>query len=127
MTESYSPHTLEPVRVHIASSDVPMRSHEPAGRIRRGLAGRSFTLTTTDPVQQILPLNINRCEGWVLPLTNDVTLYTSKADAQGGGNGGITVPAGGKVPFPVNTTDPVWATAAVLPTTVSAWAIIEGG
>ena len=115
---------VEPARVHIAGSDIPLAHHAPA-RKRRGLSTRSFTLNSTDPVQQILPLALNRCEALVQPLTNPVTLYSSKADAQAGGNAGITIPAAGSVPFPVNTTDPVWATAAVLPTTVSVWAIIE--
>lgn len=115
------------VPVHIASSDVPLHPAPAAApaRRRRGLAARSYTLTATDPVQQILPLNSGRVEAWVQPLTNPITIGNSKADAAAGGNAVATLPAAGNVPFPMNTTDPVWATAAVLPTTVSVWAIIE--
>lgn len=116
------------VPVHIRSSDVhlgPPTERPAPQRKRKGASLRSFTLNANDPVQQILPLNLNRCEAWVQPITNAVTLYTSRADAQNAGNAGITIPAAGSLPFPVNTTDPVWATAAVLPTTVSVWAIIE--
>lgn len=115
------------VPVHIASSDVHLAAAAPppAARKRRGLSVRSFTLTTSDPVQEILPQNLNRCEAWISPATNPITIGSSKADALGGGGGVATVPAAGNVPWPVNTTDGVWATAAVLPTTVSVLAIIE--
>lgn len=125
---SYEDENRVVVPVHIRSSDVPFAApaERPAPRRKRkGLSTRSFTLNANDPVQQILPLNLNRCEAWVQPLTNSVTLYSSKADAQSGGNAGITIPAAGSLAFPVNTTDPVWATAGTLPTTVSVWAIIE--
>lgn len=123
MTE-YQHEQQHNVRVHIAGSDLPLINHAPV-RKRKGVSIRSFTLSSSDPVQQILPLNNNRCEAWIVPLTNPITVYSSLADAKGGGNGGATLPAAGSVPFPMNTTDPVWATAAVLPTTVSVWAIIE--
>lgn len=125
MTE-YAGHAfVEPARVHIVSSDVPLGHHPEPRRPRRGLSARSFVLTSNDPVQQILPLNTHRCEAWIQPLTNAITVYASRADAQAGGNGGITIPAGNTMPFPLHTTDPVWATAATLPTTVSVMAIIE--
>jgi hypothetical protein len=121
-----SEHVSEPVLVHIAGSDLPLTDHRPAPtRKRRGVSLRSFTLTANDPVQQILPLNTNRCEAWAQALTNPITVYGSRADAQAG-TGGITIPATNTVPYPLNTTDPIWATAAILPTTVSVTAIIEG-
>jgi hypothetical protein len=120
-----SEHVSEPVLVHIAGSSLPV-DRPPATGKRRGASLRSFTLTANDPVQPILPLNINRCEAWVQALTNPITVYTSLADAKAGGNGGVTIPATNTVPYPMNTTDQIWATAAILPTTVSVTAIIEG-
>lgn len=121
---TYEHTQVEPVRVHISGSDLPLTEHAPA-RKRKGVSIRSFTLNSNDPVQQLLPLNLKRCEAWIIPLTNPITVYSSLADAKQGGNAGATLPAAGSVPFPVNTTDPVWATATTLPTTVSVWAIIE--
>lgn len=116
---------LEAVKVHIAGSDVPLTHPAPA-KPRRGVALRTFVLTSSDPVQQILPLNANRCEAYIQTTANDITLYSSKADAMAGGNAGITVPKANTMPYPLRTTDPVWATAAVLPTAVYVSAIIEG-
>jgi hypothetical protein len=124
MTES-----VEAVRVHISGSDVPL-THQPPARMRRAASLTSFTLTSSDPVQQILPLNLNRCEAWVYNNSSkNVLLYTSLADAKAGGRG-ITLSAAATVPFPLHTTDPIWATAASADLSaspaLSVWAIIEG-
>lgn len=121
---------VEPVKVHVAGSDVPMGHQEPKKR-RHGVSLRTFTLTSADAVQQILPLNINRCEAWIQNVdtaTKNFTVYSSKADALSGGGSGITVPKTNTAPYPLHTTDSVWATAAQadLPVSISVVAIIEG-
>lgn len=128
MTEITS--ALEAVKVHIAGSDVPLTSPQPK-RPRRGASLRTFVLTAADPVQQILPQNANRCDAWVQCVDTAAkafTLHQSSADAQSGGNAGVTVPPGNTSPYPIGTTDAVWATAATadLPVTISVSAIIEG-
>lgn len=118
---------VEAVKVHISGSDVPFSRPEPRRR-RRGVALRTFTLTSNDPVQQILPLNSNRCEAWVQNVdtaAKDFTLHESLANAQAGI--GVTVPKGNTGPYPLATTDAVWATAADadLPVTISVSAVME--
>jgi hypothetical protein len=113
----------EPVKVHVVAA-LPKPK-----RCRRGVSLRTFTLTAADPVQQVLPINLNRCAAY-LQCTNAVavafTLHTSLADAQAA-NGGVTVPAANTSPYPLHTTDAIWATAAdVDPSvTISVQAIIE--
>jgi hypothetical protein len=123
MTDQLIDH--EPVKVHLAASDVPLTPVR--RRCRRGVSFRTFTLTTSDPVQQILPLNLNRVEAWVQSFTNASYLYSSLGEAQtGAGTGGVKVPvASGSAAYPVNTTDAVWVTATAFPTTVCITAIIE--
>ena len=122
--------TVEPVKVHISGSDLPLARPEPK-KYRRGVSLRTFVLTTADPIQQILPQNANRCEAWVQNVDTTAktfTLYTSLGDAKAAGNGGVTVPKTNTAAYPMCTTDAVWATAATvdLPVTVSVSAIIEG-
>lgn len=126
MSENENLECVEPVRVHLSGSDIPLIDHPDPNPRRRGLSVRSFILTTNDPVQQILPLNVRRCQAWVQPATNPITIATSKANALAGGTAVGTIPATNTGPFPLHTTDEVWATAASLPTTVTVIAIIEG-
>jgi hypothetical protein len=121
VTDQLIDHT--PVKVHLSSSDLPLAPTQK--RCRRGVSFRTVTLTTSDPVQQILPQNLNRVEAWAQAFTNAVTVYSSRADAQAAGGAGITLPVANTAPYPLNTTDAVWATASVLPTTISVTAIIE--
>ena len=121
---------LEPIRVHLTGSDLALVQPEPP-RPRRGASLRTFVLTSADPVQQVLPQNTNRCEAWlqcVDATAKAITLHESLADAQSGGNAGVTVPAANTGPYPLATTDAVWATAAAddLPVTISVSAIIDG-
>jgi hypothetical protein len=115
---------LEPVPVHVISAPVPKPR-----RCRRGVSLRTTTLTADDPVQQVLPLNLNRVAAYLQCTAAPAapfSLYGSLADAQGG-RGGVTVPAASISPYPLHTTDAVWATAAAaaLPLTISVQAIIE--
>lgn len=121
--------TMESVRVHLTGSDLALTQPEPR-RPRRGSALRTFVLTDNDPIQQILPQNTNRCEAWVQCVDETAaafTLHESLGDAQSGGNAGVTVPARNTGPYPVATTDSIWATADDddLPVTISVSAIIE--
>lgn len=116
----------EPVHVHVANLHEMATPPAPRRR-RRALSTRSFTLTAADPVQEILPQADGRAEAWVIFTANDITIATSKADAQAGGGAVATLTHLDAVPFPVNTTDAVYATAAAatLPVTVSVVAIYE--
>lgn len=121
---------LEAVKVHIAGSDLPLTRPEPRRR-RRGASLRTFVLTAADPIQQVLPQNTNRCEALIQCVNataKAITLHQSASDAQAGGNAGITIPAGNTGPYPLATTDAVWATAATadLPVTISVSSVIEG-
>lgn len=122
--------TLDSVRVHLTGSDLPLTAPAPK-RARRGASLRTFVLTSADQVQQILPQNTNRSEAWVQCVDaspHAFTLHESFANAQAGGNAGVTVPAANTSPYPLSTTDAVWATAADadLPVTISVASIIEG-
>lgn len=115
----------DPVRVHLTGSDIPMSAHREQRRPRRGVTFRTYVLTTGEnAIAEILPLNSNRCEAWVQGLDNDFTVYGSRADAQSGA-GGITIPAFNRAPYPLNTTDRVWAKASTNPTTICVTSIIE--
>lgn len=121
---------LEPARVHIAGSDVPLANHPPA-RKSRHISLRTIVLTANDPIQQILPQNANRIEAYVQNVdtaAKNFTIYASRADAGVGGNAGVTVPKSNTTPYPICATDGVWATAAAvdLPVAISVEAIIEG-
>lgn len=126
--------TPDPIPVHITGiaegAQLAMYIPALAGQNkpgRRALTARSFTLTAADPVQQILPEAFARTEAWVITQTNDITIASSKANCLAGGNAAATIPHSDTAPFPLNTTDAVWATAGTLPTTVSVVAILKDG
>lgn len=115
----------EPVRVHLIRSDIPMgHVPEPAPR-RRGVSIRTITLTQGSPVQQILPQAHHRCEAYVQAATNPITIGSSLADVTAGGNAVGTIPATNTAPFPLCTTDAVWATASSFPTSITVVQILE--
>jgi len=126
MTETAA---VEPMKVHLSGSDLPLITPE-RKRCRRGTSLRTFVLTANDPVQQILPQNTNRIEAYIQCVDDPAvafSIHDSLADAQAGGNAGVTVPAANTGPYPLHTNDAVWATAAGpdLPVTVSISAVIE--
>jgi len=96
MYDHDQPERVEPLLVHLTGSDVPM-TQPPRPRPRRGISTRTYTLTSDDPVQQILPLNARRCDAWIQPLATDITIGPSKADVISGGGGTARLPgaAGG--------------------------------
>lgn len=112
-------------RVHITGSDIPLGSAPPAKRKRRAVSTRSFTLTSNDPVQEILPQSDSRSEASITFTNNQCTIGSSQSDAKNGGNSAANIPANITAPYPVNTTDSVWASAGTLPATISVVAIYE--
>lgn len=128
-----SPPPLDPetVKVHIASSDVDLASSTRPRRKRIALSARQFQLTTSDPVQLILPESDSRVYAWLIvnTATNPVYVGGQKADAQQAANSGALgaaqIPS--QVRWDLPTTDPVWAAApsASLPLTLTVTAFYE--
>ncbi|MEU9022348.1 hypothetical protein [Actinomadura sp. NPDC048394] len=117
---------IEPLKVHLTGSDVPLNNQGDKNPCRRGLSVRSFVLTAADPVQQILPNNLNRLHAWIRPEQNSISIAGSQADAQANVNGAAKISASSFIPQYLPTTDEVWATGTTLPTVVDVIAIIEG-
>lgn len=76
---------VEPVRVHVASTDVPFTS---PGQPRKRYATecRTIVITADDKVQKLVDLDENREEFWVQPIDFDIVICHSKAQAQDPGN-----------------------------------------
>lgn len=74
---------MDPVIVHIASTDVPS---PPRYRTRHSTECRTVVITIDDPVQKLVDQDADRVEFWVQPLDFDVTICHSRAQAQGRGN-----------------------------------------
>lgn len=117
---------IDPIRVHLTGSDVPLNNQGDKNPCRRGLTTRSFNLTAADPVQQILPNNLNRITAYVRPEQNAITIAASQADALAGANSAAKISASSFQPQELPTTDEVWATSSTLPTVVDVIAIIQG-
>lgn len=116
---------IDPILVHLTGSDVPLTDPATNPR-RRGVSLRSFVLTSDNPVQQILPNNLNRLHAWIRPEQNSISIAGSMSDAQANGNGAYKISASSFEAQYLPTTDEVWATSTTLPTTVDVIAIIEG-
>lgn len=117
---------ITPVPVHIASSAVPA----PRKRRRRALRTNTYTLTAAQPVQPVLPQADSRIEAWITSAVGAtppvIFMSTSQAGAQAQGGGAAQINGTDTTPFPVNTTDQVWVSAATgFPVTVSVVAIYE--
>lgn len=119
--ESYAP-----IRVHLESSSVPMAAA--ADRAPRELVPRFYTvtLTTDEPVKQVLPPSPNREYALLISLDNDVVLADSKSNAQASGNVSDTSlarPTGAAIPtgvvIPMADQGEVWAGAASYPSRIS--------
>jgi hypothetical protein len=118
---------IEPVHVHIASSDVQL----PAAprRKRRALKTNTFTLPNSAPVQ-VMRQSDNRAEGWITSATEAsppaIYIAASQADAASQSGGAAQIVGTDTAPFPVHTTDAVWLSAATgFPVTVSVVQIFE--
>ena len=120
--------TAEPIPVHIRGTDVPPC---PAPRRRRrALRTNTFTLTSATDAKQVLPQADTRTEAWITSATEAsppvIFMSTSQAGAAAQGGGAAQIVGTDTAPFPVNTTDAVWISAATgFPVTVSVVAIYE--
>ena len=123
-------------------------------RKRRSMVTRTFTLAAGDTgvggstkAQQLLPPSTGRVEAWITSITSVATgspapipsIFVGKSESDVNQQSGATAILYGTnlaagvqtgsadVPFPLNTTDPVWASAlgAALPVTVSVIAFYE--
>lgn len=119
-----------PIHVHIASSDVP-DGGGPRRRCRRALRTNTYTLTAAQPVQPILPQADSRVEAWITSAIAAssppvVFISTSQAGAAAQGGGAAQINGTDTMPFPCNTTDQVWLSAATgFPVTVSVVSVYE--
>ena len=120
---------IDPIQVHIASSDVPMAAAAPR-RTRKALRTNTYTLTSAQPTQRLLPRSDARLEAWVTSATEAtppvIYIAPSQVDAAAQGGGAAQVIGADTTPVPLNTTDEVWVSAATgYPVTCSVWAIYE--
>lgn len=120
---------MDLIPVHIASSDVPIGSGG-RRRVRRALRTNTYTLTAANATQAVLPQADNRVEAWITSAVGAsppvIFISTSQAGAQAQSGGAAQVNGTDTTPFPVNTTDQVWISAASgFPVTVSVVAIYE--
>lgn len=117
------------IPVHIASSDVKQGCG--CKRKRKSASFHTFILTANNPTQQILPPSTRRAEAWITAPdgATAVTLFVSstEAGAQQQSADSCPVPINQSVPFPLNTTDAVWASVATgsLPCTFGVAAYYE--
>ncbi|HEV2244908.1 MAG TPA: hypothetical protein VGR98_27990 [Streptosporangiaceae bacterium] len=120
---------IDPIKVHIASSDVPMAAAAPR-RTRKALRTNTYTLTAAQATQRLLPRSATRLEAWVTSATEAtppvIYIAPNQADAASQAGGAAQVIGTETTPVPLNTTDEVWVSAATgYPVTVSVWAIYE--
>ena len=101
---------LEPVRVHVAGSDVDLGGPAQPKRTRRSVF-QTITLTADDSAQPILPASPARVGALVQALDADVTLAAKLSDAAAGA--GTVVPHANTVPYPVEHDGPVYVGAAL--------------
>jgi len=119
---------MDSVPVHLASSDVELGT--PGPRRRRALKTNTYTLTAANQTQRVLPDADNRTEAWITSAVGAtppvVFIAPNQADAASQAGGAAQVSGTDTTPFPVNTTDPLWISAATgFPVTVSVVAIYD--
>ena len=121
---------IESIPMHITGSDVPLSGGK-SKRCRRALRCNTYTLTAAQPVQPVLPQADTRVEAWItsaIAASSPPVIYmaTSQAGAAAQGGGSAQINGADTTPFPVNTTDQVWLSAATgFPVSVSVVAIYE--
>jgi hypothetical protein len=121
---------MDSVPVHIASSDIQLTPAAPGCRRRRALKTRTYTLTAASPVDMVLPQADTRTEAWITSAVGAsppvIFISPTQAGAQAQAGGAAQINGTDTTPFPVNTTDQVWISAAAgFPVTVSVVAIYE--
>jgi hypothetical protein len=120
MTAEYEP---IPVRLHPGDLDALIAGQ---GKRRKRKAARTntFTLMTGNLTQQMLPQANNRLAARITATSGAAYISTSQAGAAAQGGGTAQIPASITVPYPVDTTDAIWVSAAN-GVTVSVLAIYE--
>ena len=124
-------HELEhqpPVRVHVASSDVPMASRS------RKLVSHFGTvvLTAAIPADDLLPLDPKRVYALVQAGGNNAVICESLAEAQNAANQatglpnpiGYVLPVGNTQPTKIPGSQRMWCAAAAYPTQVT-WVAVQ--
>lgn len=91
----------ESIRVHLASSDVPL---PPAAPKQYRTVFMTITLTADDPVQPLLPASDDREIAYVQALDNDITLGNSRGTAPNG----AVIPHTNLGPYPVKESGSVF-------------------
>jgi len=100
------------VRVHIASSDVPLHpaaapATQPARRVQTRLLNE--TVDDTNPVRPLLPDDGDRICAWVQVTGGDVYLCVSQSDASQATPAGSILPSANTGPWPVRGQGALWA------------------
>lgn len=121
------------VSVHLASASPGVlddRGAAPPVRKRRKMVTNTYTLTSTNATQRVMPRSANRVEGWVTAATEAtppaVYMATNQADAAQAGGGSAPIVGADTTPFPAHTTDEVWLSATTgYPVTIGVVQIFE--
>jgi hypothetical protein len=130
--------SIEAIPVHISSSDVPVGGSSKK-RCRYAARTRTFTLSSQNTVDAILPQADTRTEAWFAAWSpaaaGTLFMSPSQANAAQQAGGCIAVPflttTGGVAIeptwYPLNTTDQMWASASsgAYPVTISVLSIYE--
>ncbi len=119
-----------PVRLHPDDLDALIRGSSGKIRKRRALRTNTYTLTAANPTQPVLPQANNRLEAYITSAVGAsppvVFMAPTQAGANAQGGGSAEINGTDTMPFPVNTTDQIWISAATgFPVTVSVVAIYE--
>lgn len=121
---------VQSIPVHMTGSDIPLGTGS-VKRCRRAIRCNTYTLTSSNPTQIALPQADNRVEAWITSAVAAssppiVFIAASQAGAAAQGGGSAQINGTDTAPFPVNTTDQLWISAATgFPVTVSVVAIYE--
>lgn len=115
---------IEPVHVHVASSDVQLGA-APAASPELVAVPHTVSITSDDPARQLCQPNPGRKFIGICAFTNAVVISRSKGDAQAAGNlaSSIVQPNGAMIPSGVyvwfEATNELWVSTGTYPTLVS--------
>lgn len=120
MSEDY-----EPIRVKVASSDVPMGG---GARPEVKIVPTTVVLTANDPVKPLLPQSDLLEYVIIQSLDNSCVVSASQGDAGSKGNQdtGLAYPVGAVIPtgvvIPLRGSNALWVTAPAFPSRISVFA-----
>lgn len=92
---------IDPVRVHLTSSDISLSPPPLQQRMRYTTQTRIVRLTLDDAVQLVADQDLNRVELWIQPLDFDIVLCHSNTQAKDSGNSPVAsnaTPNGAVIP-----------------------------